>query len=637
MKKYIIIVIAIVTTACADFMDVIPDNIATIDHIFANRVQAENYLLTCYTYLPEYATANEPGMALGDAIWYHKEVNAWPQTWWDLMRFGNNVTSPYYNYWGGRYVGIRVCNNFLENVDKATDVNSIEKARWTAEAKFIKAFHHFWLLQMYGPIPIVRENLPINVSTEEISVYRDPVDDVVDYIVQLIDEAVPDLPRRIDSEASELGRITQPIALSVKAKVLVTAASPLFNGNTAYAQFKDKKGRVLFNQDTSAETKRRKWERAATACKNAIDTCKLAGHRLYEFSGNNLPISDDTKSVVQCSQIVTDKWNTEHIWGKSFGGARINPTNGFSLQAITMPRLHSDHQYAVFPVFVPTLKVAEMFYTKNGVPIDEDKEYDYAGRYELQTLEASDTYHRYLLQPNRETAKLHQNREHRFYGSMGVDGGWWFGVGRNDDMNQWPLNFKYSQMEGGQIGTERYSVTGFYIKKLASYLNTYSGQTIVPIRYDWPIFRLADLYLLCAEALNECLNDGEVPSDEVYYWIDEVRMRAGLDKVVPSWEKFSLYPERCKTKEGMRRIIQQERNIELAFEAHRFWDLRRWGLAMEYFTQPIQGWDVSGRTNEDFYQVVHLDNIKYTLRDIFWPIHEGELRTNRNLVQNPGW
>ena len=51
----------------------------------------------------------------------------------------------------------------------------------------------------------------------------------------------------------------------------------------------------------------------------------------------------------------------------------------------------------------------------------------------------------------------------------------------------------------------------------------------------------------------------------------------------------------------------------------------------------IQGWDISGRTNKDFYQPVTIDKVKYTLRDILWPIPESELRVNRNLVQNPGW
>ena len=631
MKKNIFIVFIVwMTFSCNDFMDVIPDNIATIDNIFNNREQAEQYLYTCYSIIPPFGTSQEPGMVCGDHAWYHYDINGYVQNGWDLMRRGNNVSSVIFNYWGGRYAGIGYCNVFLANIDKVPDMNRYEKVRWSAEVKFIKAFHHFWLFQMYGPIPILRENLPINATSEEVAVYRDPVDDVVEYIVQLIDEAVPDLPLKIENEVSELGRITQPIALAIKAKVLVTAASPLFNGNTAYAQLKDNLGRTLFNQDVSEEAKLRKWERAAVACKNAIDTCLLAGHQLYEFT-TLLPISDDTKKLVQCSQIVTEKWNTEHIWGMY----AANFLRG-GIEMATMPRLHSDHATTVYQQIVPTLKMAEMFYSKNGVPISEDKEYDYENRYSMRQIEPDDTFHRYFLQPNRVTAILHQDRESRFYGSLGVDGGWWFGVGRNDDNAQWPLNFKLGQVQGGRQGTERYTVTGFYIKKLVSYLTTYNGTTMVRRASDWPIFRLADLYLLYSEAANEAEGPNGAHSADLFYYIDEVRKRAGLEGVKVSWDTYTNN-KKYDTKEGMRQIIQQERNIELAFEGHRFWDIRRWGLALEYFRQPIQGWNIEGETDGDFYNVVTIDRINYSLRDILWPIAESEVMINPNLVQNPGW
>ena len=62
----------------------------------------------------------------------------------------------------------------------------------------------------------------------------------------LINEAIPDLPLNIANEATELGRITQPIALAVRAKLWMLAASPLFNGNPDYAQIKYERGVALF-------------------------------------------------------------------------------------------------------------------------------------------------------------------------------------------------------------------------------------------------------------------------------------------------------------------------------------------------------------------------------------------------------
>src|SRR3546814_17102010 len=59
------------------------------------------------------------------------------------------------------YRGIRECNIFLENIESVPDMSSSEKARWTAEVKFLKAYYHFWLLRMYGPIPLIKNNLAI--------------------------------------------------------------------------------------------------------------------------------------------------------------------------------------------------------------------------------------------------------------------------------------------------------------------------------------------------------------------------------------------------------------------------------------------------------------------------------------------
>src|SRR5690606_33707615 len=119
-------------------------------------------------------------------------------------------------------------------------------------------------------------------------------DDCVDYIVQLLDEtaAEENLPITIEDRTTELGRITKSITLSVKALVLVTAASPLFNGNIDYESFVDKNGLKLFNTNYDLE----KWSRAAVACKDAIDLCHTAGHKLYTYSldARSSQVSTDT-------------------------------------------------------------------------------------------------------------------------------------------------------------------------------------------------------------------------------------------------------------------------------------------------------------------------------------------------------
>src|SRR5690606_8977110 len=108
----------------------------------------------------------------------------------------------------------------------------------------------------------------------------EPVDECVDYIVELLDEAVVDLPATLFDPASEQGRISQTIALGIKAKVLAWGASPLFNGNPDYAGWIDNRGKQLISSTYDPA----KWERAATATKEAIDLAHSVGLRLYEFN-----------------------------------------------------------------------------------------------------------------------------------------------------------------------------------------------------------------------------------------------------------------------------------------------------------------------------------------------------------------
>ena len=105
---------------------------------------------------------------------------------------------------------------------------------------------------MYGPIPVIRQNLPVSSGVEAVQVSREPVDATFDYIVQLLDEAIPYLPNMIRA-TDDLGRINKPIALSIKAQVLVTAASPLFNCNAEQAPLRNKNGLQLFHKDQTQE------------------------------------------------------------------------------------------------------------------------------------------------------------------------------------------------------------------------------------------------------------------------------------------------------------------------------------------------------------------------------------------------
>lgn len=628
---------------CTDFLDVVPDNIATIEMAFNNRANAEKYLATCYARVPLYGNQHEnPGLTAGNDIWYYTmEDHYFSNTWaFGIANGLQNVSDPINNYWdgvkGGKplYQAIRDCNIFIENVsdrNRVTDLNETDRRRWIAETKTLKAYYHFYLFQLYGPIPIVDVNLPISATEEEIRIKRDKVETVVNYIVNLIDEATGDLPLKIQNEATEMGRLTQPAALAIKAKTLLLAASPLFNGNTDYANFKDWDGEPYFPQEYSTN----KWKLAADACEEALKTAIEAGHGLYNFKEESLTnLPDGLMYSMNVRQAVTERFNRELVWGCGKSYTR-------DLQCHCQPRLAAyqiEKEYTCRGMYAPTLDIAEMFYSSNGVPIEEDKEWissnGYSERYQVATATEAD---KYFVKEGYQTAKLNLNREPRFYGTLGFDGASWYGHGKNNPDDLYYLEAKKGQVSG-QSSLALYSITGYYAKKLIYYKNIISQTSEVIEEYPFPIVRLADLYLMYAEALNEATDNGEFVPTEVYTNIDIVRERSGLEGVIDSWKKYSTSPNKPSTKEGMREIIRRERQIELALEGIRYHDLRRWKLAKSTYNNTfVRGWSIDQENTEDYYVVRNIAQKKYSQKDYLWPVKYDDIIKNPNLKQNPGW
>ena len=642
MKKYITIVFVIIMSSCSDYLDIVPDNLASIDIVFNNRATAEQFLSTCYSYVPEHAQIEQNfAMLAGDEVWYYTENDFYVNnvTSFRLAKGLQNATDPYMNYWeGGRgafnmFVAIRDCNIFLENLTDIPGLTLNEKNRWIAEVKTLKAFYHFWLLRMYGPIPITDVNIPVDASPKETQVKRDPVDDVVNYIVELLDEVIASnaLFENISFINTDYGRLTLPAAKAIKAKVLMLSASPLFNGNSDFAGFVDTDGNNLINQSYDAQ----KWVAAEEACLDAIQTAEASGHKLYTFT-DLLPIgeiNDVVRTELTQRATITDRFNEEQIWGvdRSWTG---------DLQAWCQPRWTSEHS-SLFNFakksHAPTLNMVEDYYTINGVPINEDSTWDYNERYDVVSVSdqiADD--HKYYIESDVTTAKLHTYREPRFYATVGFDGGKWFSL-ESDDLEDLPyINAKAGQISG-KVGFEIYSITGYFTKKLVNYENVITVNNAAVIGYTFPIIRLSDLYLMHAEAANEVKG---APDAEVYEYIQKVRHKAGLDvgsDLVTTWAMHSNIPNKPTTKEGMRDIIRQERRIELSFEGQRYWDLRRMKLAGDYFSRPIRGWNINGSDTEGFYQVKDIFFRDFLIKDYLWPISQNEILRNPNLVQSPGW
>ena len=629
--KYILCTCVAVTATSCDFLDVVPDNIATEEHAFADRYTVEKYLATCYSKFPATMNRNaNPAIFGALEMILNTEYNTEKG-----MQFGlglDSSTSALINYWGtgGLYAGIRECNTFMKGIVNVEDLDEYEKQRMIAEVKLIKAYLHFYLLSYYGPICPLRESPPVTESTQGVRVYREKVDDCFQYVMDLINEVIDSesLPLVLTNPSSELGRFTQPAAHMLKAKVLLYWASPLFNGNTDYNSFLDHNGEPFFNQVYDPT----RWTAAAEACKKAVEVSEAAGIRLYQTSDYvaTKPLSDQTLLVQTLRGVISHRWNPEVIWSNT---ASI-VDGGFQMECFTYFETSTSLNNVWQKMSVP-LSTVERFYSKNGVPIEEDNTYDYASRYSLRV---SDAEHRYYIQRGEQTAALNFDREPRFYSTLGFDRGKWYGNSYKN-MPDDDAECLYPKNRFGEVSSVgnpgHYNATGYWPKKLVSINSSFrDANSITWESYPFPDMRYADLLLMCAEALNE---SKDAPGAEVYKYIDMVRERAGLKGVVESWSKYSKQPNKPTTKEGMRDIIRQERKIELTCEGSYYWDSHRWKTALAEQNRIIEGWNINASDVKNYYTPTVIYEQSFEFKNYFAPIPESEIVKNPLLRQNMGW
>jgi hypothetical protein len=637
--KYLFTVLCLFAISSCSYMDIVPDMIATIeDNAFSMRSQAEKFFFTCYSYLPDAGhQTGDPAILGGDEIWLAEHNTNYNNP--KYLAIGNQRSNePYFDFWRGTYGGknlyrgISDCNIFLANIDRVPDLEQGERNRWRAEVEILKAYYHFYLIRMYGPVPVKDVNLSIQDGTEETHVYRNTLDECFSYVVNKIDSIIKleYLPDVIQDKAQEEGRITETIARILKAKVLLYWASPLFNGNTDYRGLKDKRGIEIFCPEKSEEQKRQRWVEAAAACREAVEFIQSRGlSLLYRYNGNDWPdISQTTRTRLSIRMSLSEKWNNDILWA--------NTNNwGNELQRQSLPRdldqnkVSNTDQRANFSV---PIKILYQFYTKNGVPIEDDKTWNYTGRFTPRLIEADQ---RHNLAVGETTAGIHFDREPRYYASIGFDRGIWFGQANASETDQY-LMCRNGERAANQV-THSWNSTGMFPKKLVhpkTSLGTSSGTTF--ISYPFPFIRLPEVYLMYAEALNESENTQEARDLAIQY-VDSVRSRAGLKGLKESWAEYTDDADRPNRQAGLREIIKQETLIEFVFEGHRFWDLRRWKDAMREYNKPITGWNLKYATLVEYYNETLIHQSKFTPRDYFWPIHDGEILRNSNTLQNYGW
>lgn len=584
---------------CKKYLDIVPSDVATLDDAFKTSSGIYNFLASCYNYIPAINGESAPDVLASDEI-----TIPWDRTWYPsyyLVRGSISSSSPLWDFWGsgGMYDGIRQCYTFLANIDKTTSILSSSTIdRLKGEVYFLIGYYHFVLLRSYGPVVTVDHEIALSGTGSDFYPSRQTYDSSVNFISNLWDKAASLLPAKIAS-STEYGRATSVMALSMKARMLLYAASPLYNGNTEYySSFTNKDGQQLMNQSYDGA----KWQKAADAALAAINAASSAGIHLY----TQAPVSasdDFTQSVLNYRYSVVDPWNSELIWGATSGD------QGWQISA--MPNV--DGSGTCYNGIAPTLVSVETYYTKNGLPIDKDPSYDYANRYKVSG----------------SSIQLHLNREPRFYASVAYQGGIYYCNATEETMS-----FLSGGAEGWKSGQANYSPTGYLVQKMThpnSIITATNPNGVV--QYPWPIVRLSELYLSYAEALNEA--QGATAQSAVLQYINSIRTRAGIPTVQDSW---ALVGKSSFTQDDMREIIRTERLIELAFEGHRIWDIHRWKLGAKYLNVPAYGMNIKGTNLTDFAQATLAETRTFnTPTSYLFPIGITDVSVNSNLVQNPGW
>jgi hypothetical protein len=351
-----------------------------------------------------------------------------------------NTNSTKYTFWGpeDNWSGIRQSYILIENIDKVPDADQATKDRMKAEARMIIACHYVDMYRHFGGVPWINKSVGI---TDEMNFPRLTTRQMVDSIVNVIDMAIPDLPWVLDDVANNDGRFTKASAMGLKARLLLFAASPLFNSDQPYREGEASDLKMTWHGGYDANL----WKRAADAAKELIDMIDSKGGYGLVNTGN--PRAD-------------------------FRRAYYNRGNGEILISTRVYyQTNSDYEYAGIDLFIghgiacPTQESVDNYGMDNGLPIDHpDSGYD----------------------PNNP----YINRDPRLYESVLVNGDVF--QGRTAEL--WI---------GGRERTSKSNwatATGYDPRK---FVLDRDGATSRGSVIQFPYLRLPEIYLTYAEAINE--------------------------------------------------------------------------------------------------------------------------------------
>lgn len=497
--------------------------------------------------------------------------------------------------WDTGYRNIRRLNVFLTNVDKSPMAENA-KTTYKAEARFLRAWYYFTLLQHYGGVPLLGDTIYAN--GDSVKTKRDTYSDCVDYIVNDCETAAKYLPTR--RTGRENGRIGAGICKALISEVRLEAASPLFNGSDfAPADFeKELLGYPTYDKE--------RWKLAADATRDVI---ALNAYQLYERH-------KDEDGVAEPGWGYYAQFKPKDFYKYTDGPDGVTYEEG-AYCGIILEKKRGDGLLAEQTFDPPTCggsnpggyaysEMAEAYPMLDGKPINESEKYPYDP-----------------LHPN-------VGRDPRFANSIIYNG---CAVTSGNDYKHQVITAKGSGSTSDAIyaGTP----TGYYIHKFI-HRKAAANYWIAPPQ-SRPLIRYAEILLNYAEAINEYYGPDyteTIGGKELspYVVLKSIRKRAGIE--AGSDGMYGL--KAGMTQDEMREAIRLERRIEFAFEGLRFYDVRRWMITDQTDNKAMHGLEITTQNSgKQTYRTTTVRTHVFRKAMYFWPIPYQEVVKSKDLVQNP--
>lgn len=603
ISKIILVVFITGFVSCNDFLERPDASGLSEDVVFSTMKDADKVLAAAYAFapwgLPTYMGAdgswnyafrmmNHNTTNLSDEA--HTQSNAWDVQALNYYLKGtlsSNLPYPYLeDKWMFNYQAIRSAFLYIAKVDKVKDGNpEIIKIR-KAEALAFVATKQYENFKRYGGVAWVPKYAELS---ETYSTKRLTIAQTVDSIVGLLDKAIPVLP--IKTENQEFGRINKIAAMTLKARTLLWAASPLFNPEDNTSYFPSYSAQDLIKYPTYSKER---WKAAAEASDAALNLALANGYRLIQKGDAGVSTYKEAyKASVYYFPNDPIK-NTEIIWGTRVCKT-YNESEWGRYFRIPWGKLGTGFLPMVYCTVIPLQNFVDMYEMNDG------------------SDQPADLYSR----PN-----PYDNLDARFSASM-------FYHGYKLEGNSRPT-VDMSKRSDTDKGNNRPDVvdnyTGYYYSKFIKDQEV-TGELSFHNCF-WPYIRLAELYLMSAEAWNEYDPSGH--KQYIRDLLNVVRNRAGQPNIetVPGFQDNQAY---------MRERIKRERAIELAFEEHRYFDLKRWKMGDSNIGIQMNMMDVSGAASSPTFTKKPFGEPRFFSNKFYlYPFPLEEVQKS-NIIQNPGW